>query len=164
MKIVCQVAVAPGDVALHHRLRHAVFVEEQAIFATTDTDEHDAEASSLKVLARTAGGEAAGAVRLHPLGGGLWRGDRLAVLPPFRAYAGRPLVLCALALAGAAGGTEMEAWVQPANTRFFLRLGWQPAGPPRLHHGRDHQRMTAALGGALRPPPAVVTARGAGSR
>lgn len=147
--IVCAVATSPEDVALHHLLRHATFVAEQGIFAHTDVDAHDLEETTVKVLARSADGEPAGAVRLRPLGDGRWQGDRLAVLPRFRAYAGRPLVRCAVALAAAAGGEEMVAYVQPANTRFFERLGWACEGGTVVYAGLDHQPMSIPLALAL---------------
>ncbi len=74
-----RVAVSDEDVAAHHAVRHEVFVREQGIFADHDLDVWDDGA--VKVIA-VAGSRVLGAVRLYPLDeAGLWKGDRLAVLP-----------------------------------------------------------------------------------
>lgn len=145
---VCRPVGGPAEEALHHAIRHQVFVTEQAVFAGTDLDEHDDDPATLKVLGFV-GGVAGGAVRLYPLTAdpaGRWQGDRLAVLGGYRAYAlGRPLVRQAVELAGAAGGREMVAHVQLANVRFFERLGWARRGEPELYVGLPHQRMAIEL-------------------
>ena len=84
-----------------------------------------------------------GTVRLYPLGGTLWKGDRLAVLPGHRF--GAALVNFAVRTAGARGGTRMVAQVQVANVRFFERLGWACDGEPALYRGVMHQPMAIAL-------------------
>ena len=123
-----RVARDAEDLAAHHRVRHAVFVEEQGIFAGGDRDAWDDGA--VKVVA-VAGPLGSGAVRLYPLDeAGLWQGDRLAVLPDARRLrVGGPLVRYAVATAGALGGPRMVARVQVPNVPFFLHLGW-PAGRP----------------------------------
>jgi putative N-acetyltransferase (TIGR04045 family) len=140
------VAVTPAGLAAHHRIRHAVFVAEQRIFTGSDTDAHDADPATLRVLA-TYDGVPAGTVRLYPLEApGLWQGDRLAVLPGFRAHAvGAPLVRYAVATAGSLGGTVMVAHIQPPNVRFFTRLGWSLDGEPETYCGLPHQPMRIAL-------------------
>src|SRR5262249_12032120 len=83
-------AVAPPELAVdlcrgareraaHFAVRRAVFVEEQAMFAADDRDERDLDVVTLHALGR-AGGRAAGAVRLYPIGGDEWKGDPLAGL------------------------------------------------------------------------------------
>ena len=97
----CRLASAGRDLRAHFAVRYAVFVTEQGFFPGTDRDEHDGEPGARHVLA-TSGGIPAGAVRLYPLDEpGLWRGDRLAVLPAFRSQgAGAPLVCFAENRAG----------------------------------------------------------------
>lgn len=144
-EIVCRPAAGPLEAALHHSVRHTVFVEEQAVFAGSDRDAHDDFASTIKVLA-VAGGEVGGTVRLYPLEPGLWKGDRLAVLPAFRAWnLGGPLVRFAVDTAAALGGAEMVAHVQTANVRFFERLGWCRRGEPEIYVGLPHQLMSIDL-------------------
>jgi putative N-acetyltransferase (TIGR04045 family) len=165
-EIVCRPAGDPGEAALHHRIRHEVFVDEQRVFAASDVDAHDASDDTVKVLAwvasATGGWEAGGAVRLYRLGGGnghdrIWQGDRLAVLAPFRAWnLGAPLVRFAVDTAAGLGGVEMVAHVQAANVRFFEWLGWRPRGEPELYVGLPHQLMAIDL--------TVPAVRGRGAR
>jgi putative N-acetyltransferase (TIGR04045 family) len=140
------VAVRPVvDPAAHYAIRHAVFVEEQGLFDGSDRDAHDARDDVVHVLA-THRGRPAGTVRLYPLGDGEWLGDRLAVLPEFRAAAiGGPLVRFAVEAAGARDGRLMHAHVQVANERFFHRLGWRTCGPREVYVGAEHVPMSIPL-------------------
>ena len=142
-----RVAVTDGDVAAHHRVRHEVFVLEQGIFAVHDLDGWDGGA--VKVVAR-AHGRVLGAVRLYPLDeAGLWKGDRLAVLPEGRRLRiGAPLVRFAVATAGERGGSRMIALIQARNVPFFRHLGWGVLGDETDYRGATHQEMTIALAGA----------------
>jgi putative N-acetyltransferase (TIGR04045 family) len=141
----CRLVADDQEVAEHHRIRHAVFVVEQAVFPASDLDAHDARSDVLHVVAWV-DGRAAGVVRLFPLGeAGAWQGDRLAVLPGFRtARVGAPLVRFAVAAAGARGGTRMIAHVQQDNRRFFEHLGWT-ARASEIYVGRPHIVMDIAL-------------------
>jgi putative N-acetyltransferase (TIGR04045 family) len=144
-EILCRPVAGPDEAALHHWIRHAVFVEEQAVFAGSDRDAHDDFASTIKVLA-WAEGDVGGAVRLYPREPGIWQGDRLAVLPAFRAWnLGGPLVRFAVDTAASLGGVEMVAHVQAANVRFFERLGWCRRGEPEIYVGLPHQLMSIDL-------------------
>jgi putative N-acetyltransferase (TIGR04045 family) len=145
-EILCRRVLGPNESAVHHRIRHDVFVLEQEVFAGSDVDAHDAADATIKVVAWTAapitGWEPGGAVRLYPVAPGVWQGDRLAVLPPFRAWnLGAPLVRFAVDTAASLGGTEMLAHVQTANVRFFERLGWQRRGAPVSYDGLAQQLM-----------------------
>jgi putative N-acetyltransferase (TIGR04045 family) len=147
--IVCLEARDDEQRAQHHRIRRAVFVDEQAIFVATDVDEHDGRDDVVRVLALH-GDQPVGAVRLYPLDAetGLWKGDRLAVLSGHRTCgAGAPLVRFAVAYAGAHGGRRMVAHVQAANVRFFERLGWSSYRAAEDYLGRIHQPMHIPLGG-----------------
>ena len=160
-EIACRPVAAADEAAAHHRIRHEVFVLEQEVFAASDVDAHDRDPSTVKVLAWVAGGGGwapGGAVRLYPLEPGLWQGDRLAVLAPFRAWnLGGPLVRFAVDTAAALGGTEMVAHVQAANVRFFERLGWVRRGEPEVYVGLPHQSMAIDLSMAQRRSTAGVT-------
>lgn len=145
--VTCVEARTAHQRAMHHRIRHAVFVEEQAIFAESDIDEHDRRGDVVRVLALR-GGEPVGAVRLYPLdrATGLWKGDRLAVLADHRMYGvGAPLVRFAVAHARAHGGRRMIAHIQIANVRFFQRLGWSACCEAEDYLGLTHQPMDIAL-------------------
>jgi putative N-acetyltransferase (TIGR04045 family) len=149
-EILCRPVAGPDESAVHHRIRHEVFVLEQEVFAASDLDARDASDLTIKVLA-WAGDEAGGGVRLYPLDGengpdGIWQGDRLAVLAPYRAWnLGGPLVRFAVDTAAHLGGVEMMAHVQAANVRFFERLGWRRRGEPELYVGLPHQLMAIDL-------------------
>jgi putative N-acetyltransferase (TIGR04045 family) len=140
--VVCGIAEGAAELAEHHRVRHAVFVAEQHVFAASDLDSHDARDDALHVVARV-GEHVVGTVRLFPLDdAGLWQGDRLAVLPGSRSLrVGAPLVRFAVTTAGARGGRRMLAHVQPANRRFFEHLGWT-AEAEEIYAGHPHVRMS----------------------
>jgi len=145
--ITCQPARSAAEMADHHAIRHQVFVVEQAIFAGSDTDAHDEDTATIRVLGRY-NGLPAGSVRLYELepDSGLWQGDRLAVLPPYRILGlGAPLVRYAVGLAGAQGGLTMIAHIQLPNVAFFTRLGWRSDGDVETYAGRPHQPMSIVL-------------------
>ncbi|HEV8625312.1 MAG TPA: MSMEG_0567/Sll0786 family nitrogen starvation N-acetyltransferase [Acidimicrobiia bacterium] len=154
-EIVCRPAADPYEAGVHHRIRHEIFVLEQEVFAASDVDAQDASDRTIKVVAwmasPLAGWEPGGAVRLYPLGGGdgvggVWQGDRLAVLAPFRAWnLGGSLVRFAVEVVASLGGCEMVAHVQTANVRFFERLGWRCRGEPEIYVGLPHQLMAIDL-------------------
>jgi putative N-acetyltransferase (TIGR04045 family) len=136
---------SPRQLAAHHAVRRAVFVDEQEMFAGDDRDERDAMASTLHAIG-IADGRIAGAVRLYPLRGGDWKGDRLAVLPQARhGSLGAQLVRFAVATAGVGGGARMVAMIQLANVAFFESLGWRRDGEVVAFHGRPHQPMAITL-------------------
>ena len=145
--IVCRQAFTRRELAAHYAIRDQVFVQEQAVFADSDRDVHDDDKATIRLLGYC-DGVAAGAVRIFELdhATGLWQGDRLAVLPPFRTSGlGAPLVQCAVATAGALAGRQMVAHIQMANVPFFTRLGWTTVGDPETYVGLPHQRMLIAL-------------------
>lgn len=148
--IVCRQAISAADRAQHFAIRHRVFVREQGVFDGSDLDARD-EAGQDESVIRLLGlcdGTVAGTVRLFELdpATGVWQGDRLAVLEPFRVRGvGAPLVRCAVATAASRGGRRMDAHIQLANVAFFRRLGWAPRGDPELYAGLPHQPMSTGL-------------------
>jgi putative N-acetyltransferase (TIGR04045 family) len=129
----------------HLAVRHRVFVELQGLFVESDVDEWDSRDETLHAVA-VVDGEVVGTVRLYPLGDGLWKGDRLAVLPDARVHRlGAALVNFAVRTAGSLGGARMVAQVQVSNVRFFQRLGWVVDGEAALYHGALHQPMAIGL-------------------
>jgi putative N-acetyltransferase (TIGR04045 family) len=139
-----RIARTAEDLAAHHAVRRAVFVEEQGIFEDDDRDAWDDTA--VKVVA-VCGDRIVGAVRLYPLDeAGLWKGDRLAVLRDARRlHVGAPLVRFAVRTAGERGGGRMIAKIQARNVAFFQHLGWTSVGDPRDYRGASHQDMTIPL-------------------
>jgi putative N-acetyltransferase (TIGR04045 family) len=143
--LACRPVRGPVELAAHHEIRRAVFVTEQGLFPGDDRDEHDEAPATVHVLGLVHG-QPAGTVRLYPLAGSLWKGDRLAVLPEHRrSHIGGLLVRLAVALAAERGGSRMDALVQAPNVRFFEYLGWSPVGEPADHLGVLHQRMSIPL-------------------
>jgi putative N-acetyltransferase (TIGR04045 family) len=143
----CRLARSADELAAHYAVRQRVFVDDQALFEGSDEDERDAMPGTLHVVGLS-DGEVAGAVRLYPLDdAGLWKGDRLAVLPEARVRRlGALLVRFAVATAGECGGHTMVAQIQLPNVRFFEHLGWSADGPPAPYHGVMHQPMAIPLG------------------
>jgi putative N-acetyltransferase (TIGR04045 family) len=140
------IVAGEGERAAHFGVRHAVFVEAQGLFAGSDRDDRDAREDTLHVIAWL-DGAVVGTVRLYPLDdAGLWKGDRLAVLPSARVHhLGAELVRFAVRTAGELGGVRMVAQIQPANVRFFEHLGWSRAGEPGPYCGVIHQPMAIPL-------------------
>jgi putative N-acetyltransferase (TIGR04045 family) len=148
-EVVCVEARSDEQRMAHYRIRHAVFVEEQAIFPESDIDEQDARDDVVRVLGLK-DAQPVGAVRLYPVDAhsGLWKGDRLAVLAECRACgAGAPLVRFAVAHARSHGGRRMIAHVQVANVPFFERLGWSAYRDAEEYLGLTHQPMDIPLTG-----------------
>ena len=142
----CRLAADAGERAAHFEIRRRVFVDQQGLFTGSDRDERDARAGTLHAVGLVEGA-VVGAVRLYTLDAeGLWKGDRLAVLPEARVqHVGALLVLFAVTTAGELGGSRMVARVQLPNVRFFERLGWQADGPPEPYVGVIHQPMAIPL-------------------
>lgn len=146
-RLVCRQAASAAEVADHFAMRHRIFVDEQAIFAESDLDLHDRDTSAVPLIGYC-DGVAAGTVRLFALdpADGIWQGDRLAVLAPYRTRGlGAPLVRCAVATAAVLGGRLMSAHIQLANVRFFQRLGWEACGDREIYAGLVHQPMSIEL-------------------
>lgn len=141
----CRLVRDTDELAVHLQIRRHVFVEEQGLFPDDDRDVHDDDPATVHVLGLV-GGQPAGTVRLYPLAGERWKGDRLAVLAEHRhSGIGGPLVRFAVATAAERGGRHMDATVQAVNTDFFVRLGWTPVGEPVEYLGVPHQSMTIAF-------------------
>jgi putative N-acetyltransferase (TIGR04045 family) len=142
----CALARDRGELAAHFAIRRSVFVEAQGLFEDDDRDTRDGDPATLHAVG-LACGDVVGAVRLYPLDGdGLWKGDRLAVLPSDRALKlGAMLVRFAVRTAGERGGRLMVAQVQVPNVRFFERLGWRRDGDAAPMLGVEHQPMAIEL-------------------
>ncbi|GAA1242936.1 GNAT family N-acetyltransferase [Prauserella halophila] len=148
--------IEPADDAAtlgaYRALRRAVFVDEQRLFDSDDTDVHDGDPRTVVLVARDPGGAVVGGVRLHPATGGTdvgwWDGGRLVVDPQHRRAAtrvGAALVRAAQAYAENAGVLRFEAKVQPANEAMFARLGWQRVRDVDVA-GRSHVLMRYPIG------------------
>jgi putative N-acetyltransferase (TIGR04045 family) len=159
--LTCRAVTTRAERDAHFQVRRQVFVAEQGLFRGisgrsgitgdrdgTDRDGHDDDPATIHVVG-LADDQICGTVRLYPLGtDGMWKGDRLAVLPSHRHLGlGAPLVRFAVSSAGRLGGREMEAFIQPANVAFFRWLGWRRTGDLVDYAGIPHQRMLIDLAG-----------------
>jgi putative N-acetyltransferase (TIGR04045 family) len=146
---LCRAAAGAAELDAHFAVRRAIFVEAQALFAGDDRDEWDSAPDTVHAVGLV-DGAVAGAVRLYPLHGratgGVWKGDRLAVLPEARTlHLGAALVRFAVQTAGERGGHTMVAQIQLPNVRFFEHLGWRADGSAAEYHGVMHQPMAIRL-------------------
>lgn len=148
-----RLAASKAELASHMDVREQVFVAEQQLFRVTDRDPWDDSALHAVAISDE---HVIGAVRLYALDeAGLWKGDRLAVVPVARRTgAARDLVRFAVTTAAALGGTLMLAQVQTGNVRFFERLGWESMGALFEYRGVPHLRMSIGLGTPTENPGA----------
>lgn len=144
--LACALAREPGELDRHFAIRRRVFVDAQGLFEHDDRDEHDDDPATLHAVG-LAGDRVVGAVRLYPLDrSGLWKGDRLAVLPTERVRRlGAMLVRFAVDNAGRRGGRRMVAQIQVPNVPFFERLGWRSDGDVAMLLGVAHLPMAVEL-------------------
>jgi putative N-acetyltransferase (TIGR04045 family) len=146
----CRVVRTPAELERHFAIRRAVFVVEQRLFAGDDRDALDDQPQTVHAIGRIRE-RIGGTVRLYPLAvPGLWKGDRLAVLPAWRrGLLGGELVRFAVGTAAECGGRRMVAMIQLPNVAFFEALGWRAVGAAERYHGAEHQPMEIALGRPL---------------
>lgn len=144
--VACRLARSPAELDRHFAVRRAVFVAEQGLFVADDRDEYDDDPATLHAIGAI-GEVTGGAVRLYRLDRrGLWKGDRLAVLPRLRhGLLGAALVRFAVATAGERGGDRMVAMIQLPNVCLFEALGWSARGAIERYHGAEHQPMEIPL-------------------
>lgn len=146
-RVICKIAETETERQGHFAIRHAIFVEEQALFEQSDIDDYDQHAIHLVAVDRDTG-TVVGAVRCYEAEAGVWYGGRLAVLKEARhntnAIGPR---LCKLAekVVIKQGCQQFLAYIQLQNVRFFERLGWRTIGASLDHFGQPHHLMQASL-------------------
>ncbi|GAC1354438.1 MAG: GNAT family N-acetyltransferase [Herpetosiphon sp.] len=152
-EITFKVVETPAERDGHFAVRHAVFVDEQQLFAQSEVDEYDDHAI-LMVAVDTQTDAVVGAVRCIAFGDDIWYGGRLAVLRAYRRHtAAIGANLCRLAenIVIEHGCRQFLAYIQLQNVRFFEQLGWTAINEPLLHYGEPHQIMAASLAAATYP-------------
>jgi len=151
--IAAEVASEPWQRAAYFQLRQEIFAREQGLFADSDIDAWDAQATPIVALARVLGvpSEVVGVVRIYPAGEGLWYGGRLGVARQYRRVGavGGALIQTAVSTAHAWGCTRFLATVQPQNVRYFERYHFELEAQVEVC-GRPHALMRADL--ASYPP------------
>ncbi|WP_437735675.1 GNAT family N-acetyltransferase [Sorangium sp. So ce1335] len=124
------------------RLRHEVFVVEQAVPADIEVDELDAEAQHYVVLG---GDEVVATMRIVPYEDALKVG-RVAVRKDLRgAGLGRRLLEEAIRIAAAQGARALVLNAQVAAAPFYRKLGFVEEGPIFDEAGIPHTRMVRVM-------------------
>jgi putative N-acetyltransferase (TIGR04045 family) len=122
-RITAELAREPWQLAAYFQLRREIFAAEQGLFAESDRDAFDAQASPIVAQGEIAGmpDGVVGVVRIYPEIRGTWFGGRLGVARPYRRVGavGTALITEAVSTAHAWGCTRFLATVQAANARYF---------------------------------------------
>ncbi|WP_437877517.1 GNAT family N-acetyltransferase [Sorangium sp. So ce513] len=125
------------------RLRHEVFVVEQAVPADIEVDELDEGAQHYVVLE---GGEVVATMRIVPYEDALKVG-RVAVRKDLRGKGlGRRLLEEAIRIAAAQGARALVLNAQVAAAPFYRKLGFVEEGPIFDEAGIPHTRMVRVMG------------------
>ncbi len=147
-EFLIRAATEPWERVGAARLRHRVFVEEQAIFPEHDRDAIDPVAIHLVAISTLAAepAEVVGTVRIHQAAPGVWWGSRLAVAEDHRRVGrlGAELIRLAVSTANGRGCDAFHAHVQLQNVPLFRRLNWRLLEEVPLH-GVPHAHMLAGL-------------------
>lgn len=135
------------EISEYFALRRKIFVEEQGLFQTHDTDNLDSIAHP--IIAVTADAptlEVLGIVRIYEPEPRLWYGGRLGTHPDYRRgwHIGKGLITKAVTTANAWGCDRFLATVQIQNVRFFQRLHWDSLEEIEIR-GIVHHLMQADL-------------------
>lgn len=144
-ELICRPVRSSAELATTLQIRKEVFVGEQRLFETSDSDENDPK--STHIIAEY-DHEIIGAVRVFPEKDSCnhWVGGRLAVRRESRDHqAGALLVQAAMRYVKKLGCTRFTAHIQEQNVRFFSLLGWKAVGSIQIYHGKPHQFMEADL-------------------
>lgn len=150
---IIRAAAQPWELEGVRKLRHQVFVQEQAIFVGDDRDDIDDIALPLAAISTFASeaDQVVGTVRIHEESPRIWRGSRLAVAHSHRRMGrlGAELIHLAVSTAHGRGCDQFLAQVQMQNVTLFRRLRWTPLREIEVH-GVPHMEMQADL--AFYPP------------
>lgn len=144
--LVVREAITEADWQAVRTVREAVFVREQACPPEEEWDAFDPpdrRGVDVHHLLGTVGGEAAACARWRPVGGGVAKLERFAVLAPLRGRGlGRAMVDAALADARASGHTRFALHAQVHLEAFYASFGFAPVGERFREAGIEHVKMT----------------------
>jgi putative N-acetyltransferase (TIGR04045 family) len=147
-RVTAQIAVERWQVDAYFRLRRAIFADEQRLFAESDADDHDAEATPIVAVAHSGGmqDEVVGVVRIYPAEPGVWYGGRLGVTPGYRSrrVVGTSLIVAAVSTAHSRGCRRFLATIQLQNVRYFEQHRFSTIAPVEVC-GQPHHLMEADL-------------------
>lgn len=120
---IIRAAAQPWELEGVRKLRHQVFVQEQAIFDRDDRDDIDDVALPLAAISTYASeaDQVVGTVRIHEESPRIWRGSRLAVAHSHRRMGrlGAELIHLAVSTAHGCGCDQFLAQVQMQNVTLF---------------------------------------------
>lgn len=144
-----KLATTPEEIAAYFTLRHAIFVEEQGMFQSSDVDHLDDIAYPIIAIAPSSYPDiqqVIGVVRIYEPEPGLWYGGRLGTHADYRKgwKIGKGLITKAVTTANAWGCDQFLATVQLQNVRFFQRLHWTSQQEINIRD-RPHHLMEADL-------------------
>lgn len=143
-----ELARSPQDIRAYHRLRRAIFCDEQGLFSGHDGDDTDAIAYPIIAVENDviAGKRVVGVVRIYEAEPRLWYGGRLGVHPDYRRVGriGKGLIYKAVTTANTWGCDRFLATVQLQNVRFFRRQHWESLEEISICD-RPHHLMEADL-------------------
>lgn len=127
-------------------IRRQVFIDEQAVPAAAEFDEHDTTAVHL--LARD-GGRPVGTLRIRVPADRTVKIERVAVVADRRGTGvGRALLLAALDQARMRGAREARLHAQVQAQDFYARLGFRTVGGPFMEDGIRHVAMVRQIADA----------------
>jgi predicted GNAT family N-acyltransferase len=127
-----------------HRLRQAVFVDEQKIPADLEWDADDAHAEHALAVNRF--GLAVGTGRLVQVAAGVGKIGRMAVMRDVRGGGvGRSVLDALVRRARQRGLHEVMLHAQASAVNFYQRAGFSARGPAFDEAGIPHQAMALAL-------------------
>ena len=159
-RVTAELARDPWQLRAYFQLRREIFCLEQGIFADSDRDERDDEATPIVAQGEIAGmpDSVVGVVRIYPEERGVWFGGRLGVSRAHRRVGavGSALITEAVSTARGWGCHRFLATVQAANTRYFehhhfRRLeALELAGRPHFLMEADLERYPARLSSSRR--------------
>jgi predicted GNAT family N-acyltransferase len=138
-----RLAASFDDLCACIRIRAVVFVIEQGTPLDEEFDEHDRSAYAYLAIHE---GEAVGTARLIPLGSGLAKIGRVAVL---RRWRGKGVGTALMRHIVATHGREHDRLVldsQVGAIPFYERLGFEAGGEVFMDAGIPHRRMDLRVG------------------
>ncbi|SMO49193.1 GNAT family N-acetyltransferase [Melghirimyces algeriensis] len=120
-------------------IRHKVFVEEQNVPSSLETDEWDATATHF--LAKE-NGQAVGTARLRWVSAKVGKVERVAVLSSHRGTGlGRALMDAIESYAIQHEASMLKLHAQTSALSFYRKLGYDPHGEPFMDAGIEHIEM-----------------------
>lgn len=147
-QVRAELAREPWQIAAYFRLRREIFALEQGLFAGSDRDAFDDDASPIVAQGEIAGmpDTVVGVVRIYREDAQTWFGGRLGVARAYRRVGavGTALITEAVSTAHAWGCRRFLATVQEANRRYFEHHHFVRLEAIELF-GRPHFLMQANL-------------------